>query len=126
MPIKYKAIGKANPRDPQAPAKFYASATAGSSVTVRQIAKRIAQISTVSSVDTLAVLEAFLQIIPEYLSEGSNVKLGEFGSFSVRLKSEGMATIDALTAANIKGVKLHFRPGKEFQDVLNAVTFEKV
>ena len=126
MPIKYKSIGKTNPRNPQAPAKFYASATAGNTVTVRQISKRIAEISTVSSVDTLAVVEAFLQVIPQYLSEGSNVKLGDFGSFSVRLKSEGVATEGELTASSIKGVKLHFRAGKEFQDVLNAITFEKV
>ena len=115
MLIRFKLIGKINPRAPQAVLKFYPSATAGNAITVRQIAKRIAQISTVSPVDALAVLEPFLQVIPEYLSEANNVKLGEFGSYGVRLKSKGVAATDALTANNIKGVNLHFWAGKEFR-----------
>ena len=45
------------------------------------IAKSINGISTVSSVDTAAVLEAFLTVVPEKLAEGNIVEWGDFGSF---------------------------------------------
>jgi len=51
---------RANPRDPQAAKKFYAIASSDGEVTLRQLAERIAEISTVSSIDTLAVLESLL------------------------------------------------------------------
>ena len=60
MSIKFKIMERANPRDPQAAKKFYAIASSDGEVTLRQLAERIAEISTVSSIDTLAVLESLL------------------------------------------------------------------
>lgn len=45
---------RANPRDPQAAKKHYAVAHSDGEITLRQLAERIAEISTVSSIDTLA------------------------------------------------------------------------
>jgi len=45
---------RANPRDPQAAKKFYAIASSDGEVTLRQLTERIAGISAVSSIDTLA------------------------------------------------------------------------
>lgn len=60
MAIKFKMMERANPRDPQAAKKHYAIAYSDGEVTLRQLAERIAEISTVSSIDTLAVLESLL------------------------------------------------------------------
>ena len=125
MPVLYSVVARKNPSNAEAPAKYYAQAKSSGSVSMRQIAKQIAEISTVSTVDTMAVLEAFLQVIPNHIANGNIIRLGEFGSFSLTLKSEGSDTAESVTAANVKGTTLHFRPGKEFQAVLNNITFKK-
>ena len=125
MAFKFKAIPKKNPRNPAAPAKYYASPTYSGEVTIRQLAKKIAEVSTVSSVDTMAVLEALLQIIPQELIEGRIVKLRDFGTFRITLSSEGVATADVLSSSNIKKLRLNFRPSKEFSDLTGTVKYAK-
>jgi hypothetical protein len=51
MSVKYSVVAKKNPRDPEAPAKYYPSVKAGGHKSVRQIGRQIAEISTVSSVN---------------------------------------------------------------------------
>ncbi len=126
MPVNYSVIPRKNPRDQAAPAKFYANAKSNGNVTMRQLAKQIAEISTVSTVDTIASIEAFLQVIPNHIADGKIVRLGEFGSFSLSISSEGSDAEDQVTSSNIKGNKLKFRPGKEFKSVLNNITYKKL
>ena len=125
MTLHYRLIQKTNPRDLAAPKKYYANAVTRSDVTLRELAKEIAEISTVSTVDTMAVIESLLQIIPRHVAQGDIVRLGDFGSFSVRISSNGSATEEDFTSALIKGLNLHFRPGKEIKNQLGAVTFVK-
>lgn len=126
MSTKYNVIARNNPSEPAAPARYYPSVVSSGRVTLRQLARQIAEISTVSSVDTMAVLEAMLTIIPREISNGNIVDLGDFGSFFLRTKSEGSDTPEGVTAANIVRTLPRFRPGKEFSQVLNNTRFEKV
>ncbi len=125
MPTKYNVIPKRNPRDPNAPPKYYPSVVAGGRITLRQLARQIAEISTVSTVDTVAVLEALLTIIPREIADGNIVELGDFGSFRLRVQSNGADTAEAVSAGNITNVKPLFAPGKEFKKALNNTDFEK-
>jgi len=81
--------------------------------TLRQLAKRIAEIFTVSSIDTLAVLESLLTVIPSYLLDGKIVRLGDFGSFRLTVSSEGADTEGNFSKDLIKSANLNFRPGKQ-------------
>ncbi len=112
MAFKFKAVPKRNPQDPDAPPRFYASPVYSGDVNIRQLAEIIAEISTVSSIDTLAVLEAFLQVIPKELSKGNIVRLRDFGTFRLGIHSEGSDTAEEVTSHNIKGMKSLFRPDK--------------
>lgn len=125
MPFKFKAIPKKNPRNPAAPVKYYASPSYQGEVNIRQLAAQIADISTVSSVDVLAVLEAFLQQIPKELIQGRIVKLRDFGTFRILLSSEGAVSESALAGTAIKKLKLNFRPSKEFSDITKTISYEK-
>jgi predicted histone-like DNA-binding protein len=125
MSVKYNIVERGNPGDPNAPKKFYPSLQSSGRVTLRQLAQEIAQISTVSSVDTMAVLEAMLTVIPEKLSEGNIVELGDFGNFWLRSNAEGAAEASAVRADQITNVLPRFNPGKEFKKVLGAIKFEK-
>jgi predicted histone-like DNA-binding protein len=92
---------------------------------LRALSRQIAEISTVSSVDTLAVLEALLTLIPRQLAAGNIIELGDFGSFRLRIQSEGADTPETVTAHNIKKVRPLFSPGKEFKQVLANTEFTK-
>ena len=125
MTAKYNVVARKNPRDTSAPVKYYPSYVSSGKVTLRQLAEQIASISTVSSIDTLAVLEALLQVIPDQLANGNIVYLGEFGSFRLRVKSKGADTIEGVNASNIINILPQFRPGKAFKKVIQNTDFKK-
>jgi len=126
MALKYKLVQKGNPSDPAAPKKYYANAANAGNVTLRELANEIAEISTVGHADTVAVIESLLQLIPRHVTAGKIVRLGDFGSFGVRLSTEGAETEAAFNAKLIKHLKMYFRPGSEVKKVLNTVKYEKV
>ncbi len=125
MTVPFHAVARRNPRDPEAPPKYYPQVKSRDKTTLRQLAERIADISTVSSVDTMAVLEALLKVIPQELADGNLVQLGELGSFSLRTRTTGSETAEEVTAHNIINTLPGFRPGKLFKDELDQITFEK-
>ncbi|MFH1908780.1 MAG: HU family DNA-binding protein [Chloroflexota bacterium] len=125
MTVKFNVVKRGNPANAEAPKKFYPSIKSGGRMTLRELAKEISTISTVSSTDTMAVLEALLNIIPKELSKGNIVKLGDFGNFWLKANAEGADTAEAVRATQIKTLLPRFNPGKEFKKVLAAIEFEK-
>mgnify|MGYP002640038371 CR=1 FL=1 len=123
--IKFKIMERVNPQAPLDPRKYYAFIKNQGVVNLRQLAKRISRESTVSMMDTMAVLEGLLQDIPDLLAEGNIVKLGELGTFRTTISSEGVDVADDFNITNIKGLNLVFRAGSEFRDQLNNVKFRK-
>ena len=126
MPITYVVTPRVNPKDLQAQRKFYAIAKSSGEYTPRQLANEISKRTNLSTSEVFAAIEAFIDLIPELLADGKIVRLGEFGSFSISLSSEGVEKEDDFTAANIKDNSLNFHPGKLVQKVLNAAEYKKV
>lgn len=125
MTVKFNVVERGNPANPAAPKKFYPSIESSGRKSLRQMAARISEISTISSADTMAVLEALLNVIPQELAAGNIVELGDFGNFWLRTDTEGAETATEVRASNIKGVLPRFTPGREFKKVLDAIQFEK-
>jgi predicted histone-like DNA-binding protein len=126
MAIKYTSIARGNPQNPDAPKKYYPQVTNVGKTTTREMAEQVSTISTLSSVDLVAALEAFLSTIPQELARGNSVSLGDFGTFRLRLQGNGADTAEALTSRDITKVLVSFRPGKRFKEILDRATFEKV
>jgi len=125
MTVKYNVVERGNPSNREAPKKFYPSIASTGRKTLRQLAGRIAEISTVSSADTMAVLEALLTVIPQELTSGNVVELGDFGNFWLKITSEGAETADAVRATQIATLLPRFNAGKEFKKILATVEYEK-
>ncbi len=123
--IKYKLVNRKNPQDQADPGKFYASLNHDRKSDMRDVAERITKRSTVSTIDAMAVLEAFTQVIPEMMAEGDLIQLGDFGTFFGTIKSAGSATKDEFHTTHIQKMKLHFRPGAEFKKTLRNLVFSK-
>jgi len=125
MTVKFNVVERGNPANAEAPKKFYPSIQSSGRMTLRELAKEISTISTVSSTDTMAVLEALLTIIPKELSKGNIVELGDFGNFWLKANAEGADTSEAVRATQINTLLPRFIPGKEFKKVLDVIEFEK-
>lgn len=125
MTVKYNVVERGNPSNREAPKKFYPSIASTGRKTLRQLAGRISEISTVSSTDTMAVLEALLKTIPQELADGNVVELGDFGNFWLKATSEGVETAEAVRATQINTLLPRFNAGKEFKKVLATVEYEK-
>ena len=125
MSATYRVISRANPRDLTAPAKYYPSYKSSGRITLRQLSKKIAQISTVSTADTTAVIESLLELIPQELADGNIVELGAFGSFRLTINAEGSVTPEEVSSRNIKKINSRFMPGKEFKQMIDGTVFKK-
>ncbi|MCD4819471.1 MAG: HU family DNA-binding protein [Candidatus Cloacimonetes bacterium] len=126
MSIKFNLVPRGNPGDVNAPKKFYATVKSDGKRNLNYLARRIADISTVSPIDTKAVLEALIMVVPEELADGKNVKLGDFGTFRVVASSEGVLTEDEFTTSKIKNVKISFTKGVKLKERINNFRFEKL
>jgi predicted histone-like DNA-binding protein len=118
MSIKYKTVTRINPNKPGDPARYFASPVYKDKLTLRRIAKEIAERTSLSSTDTMAVLEAMTQVVPDFLADGNIIYLGDFGTFRITLHSEGTDKPEDFTASNVNNFRLNFRPGREFSDKL--------
>lgn len=126
MAINYTIIERKSLVDETAPVKYYALTKRSGEMTLRQLANRISNISTVSSVDTMAVLEALLKVIPEELAEGRIVRLGDFGSFFTTAKSDGVENEKDFNESLILKTNIKFRPGHEVKNALNNFQYKKI
>jgi predicted histone-like DNA-binding protein len=125
LTVKYNIVERANPTNRAAPKKFYASIRSSGRVTTRELAERAAQMSTLTTVDVMAAIESFLAIVSAELAKGNIVELGDFGSFWLRMSSEGAETAEEVRADRIGSLMPRFNPGKEFKRVLDAIKFNK-
>jgi predicted histone-like DNA-binding protein len=124
--MKFKVIEKAKPGNPEAPKKHYASPVNAGTMTFRDIAKEIAGRSSLTRGDIENVLSNFLEELPTYLKIGMSLKLGDFGTMRLNLKSEGVPKGQKFDGSKIKGVKLIFTPSTELKRGLQDVTYEEV
>jgi len=115
MPVHYRIVPKKDPRDLEAEPKYYPTVVSTGRTSLRELAERIARMSTVSTTDSMAMLEALLTVIPDELADGRIVDLGEFGAFRLTIQASGEATPQAAGEHNIKQVRVQYRSGKGFK-----------
>lgn len=125
MSIRYKSFARGNPFKPGAPKKFYPAISSRGRRSLRQVAERIAEMSTLSTPDVMAVLEALLQVVPQELLEGNIVELGDFGAFWLRANTKGIEDGEEVRPGQIHTLRARFHPGREFRKVLAGAKFEK-
>lgn len=126
MSIFYKIIPRINPRNPQAPKKFYAVAVRKETTTFERIAKLIAGKTSLDHTDALAVVRSMVDVVMDELSEGRAVQLGALGTLSVGLSSKGAESAEKFNVSDIKGSRINFRPGSDLTGTAKNFNFEKL
>lgn len=124
--MKFKVVSKKNPRDLDAPQKYYAQIVRPDSISLEILSKRIAEISPISELDTQSVLIAFTKVLPEYFVQGATIELGDLGYFHCSVRSEGAPSIKDFTAHLIKGFSINYRPSAKVKKQCKSVKYRKV
>lgn len=126
MPIRYKTVKLKNSLDPAKPDMYIAVAKSSGELSLDQLSKLIANATTMSRSDIYGVLIALCDILPYELLEGKIVRLGNLGSFMLKLKSETANTPEEITFRKVKKLKLHFVPSKELKEELTKFELQKI
>jgi len=125
MAINFNVVARQNPLKREDAAKYYATINSKGKRNLRYIAQRISDKSTLSIIDVKAVLEGFLQVIPEEITDGYIVELEEFGNFFATCTSKSSDNEEEVNSSNIEKVNLQFRPGRLVKEVLDRAQFKK-
>ena len=86
----------------------------GKPIETKKIAQRLAQISTVSYADVVAVLAELPGVMADYMAQGKSVRLEGFGTFRYALDTDGVQDrTDFDFQKQVKAVRVRFIPTKE-------------
>lgn len=120
----YKIMARENPQD-RSQKKFYAAPSYVKDVNLRKVAQDISKTCTLTPADIAAVLESFLDKIPDYLEEGHSIKMGDFGRFRLSFSSRGQNKKEEVTANDIKKSRIIFVPSSALKTRLEEVVYEE-
>lgn len=123
MAIIIKKIQRIDPRDKNAAKKWYPVQKRTEMVDEISVAELLADETTLNPMEALMSIRQLKKIILRSLLDGKSVKLGDWGSFTVRLETTGADTAETLTAANVKRVKIGFNIGSEMKAAMQGATF---
>ena len=104
--IHYKVQEKKSPRT--GTSKYYVQIAPTVPVTRSAIISQIEKITSLSSSDVKACLDALEYCITEAMKEGKSVRLGDLGSFRPTLSSFGTTERNKATATLIRFVRVRF------------------
>ena len=128
--MNYKVIERKDPRNPEAPCKYYGFIVNLSKIGIEEIATRISSSCTVTRHDCLAVLSALQEQIIYALQEGKRVHLGDIGSFRTVANGLGSDTAEKYDSAYITKLRVCFTPNAKLKKAMSldnkAFTLERV
>ena len=124
--VTYSVAPRINPRDKEAPPKYYGRVQANGDVNIREMSERIQQTCTVHKADVQAVLLALEDTITDALKSGEIVRLGDLGTFQIGISSKGAVTEEDYSDSFITKARINFRPGLALAGILSGLSYKKV
>ena len=125
--IDYSLFMMRNPLKPELPEKAYAKNQVSEIWTLEKFAKHIADHNGVYSRGTVkGVISDMCECLVEQLLNGVKIQMGELGTFSISISSEGADSIEKFTSKNIKAVNILFAPGVDFENLIGRAEFNLV
>lgn len=122
--MKFKLIEKVNPLKKEDPKKWYASPIYADKVTQKELAKQLADISSLSAGDVGNVIQNLVEEFSKILMRGGILQLGDFGTFRVTISSKGAEEKGKFSAETIEP-KISFLLGVELKKQLESMKFQQ-
>ena len=93
---------------------YPAAVTVGNPVPVKNVAKRLSQMCTVTYADVMAVLGELPGVMADYMAQGKSVRLDGLGTFRYTLKTKGVADeADFDFQKQVEAIRVQFVPQRE-------------
>jgi predicted histone-like DNA-binding protein len=112
--MNVRKIERINPQN-RSEKRWYIAKAPSKSIELKHLAQEIEKRSTVSRADVMAVLTSLVDLVPQHLSKGYSVQLGELGSLRINISSASAPTFEQINASMVKGFKISFLAGKEIK-----------
>ncbi|HEY4789371.1 MAG TPA: HU family DNA-binding protein [Bacteroidales bacterium] len=106
MALQFNPVERTNPITKVK--KWYAAPRQTGRRDLKSMSRDLADTSSLSAGDVQNVIANLIDQMPKWLMEGISVRLDGFGSFRLSFSSDGVATKDAVTANQIKDIRLIF------------------
>ncbi|WP_242457174.1 HU family DNA-binding protein [Treponema zioleckii] len=106
--MMYSVTKRQNPLNREADSKYYASAEYGEEIDVNALAKEISKSCTLTPADIVAVIESFLDKMPQYLKSSNRIRLNKFGIFKLSFSSIGHEKAEDVSSNDIKNLRVLF------------------
>ena len=107
--------------------KYFGTAQTQDALTLEDFAAHISEHhSKYGKGDIYCVLTEMVGCMREQLLMGNKVCLGDMGSFSISISTEGTNAAALFTAENIKKVNVRWSVGKSFKTLMQDASFELV
>ena len=123
MAIVYNKVARRNLQKPNEPAKWYLCNKSIGTVTESEVARQIAEETTLNPKEAEMALAQLRKIVLRNLHAGNTVRLGDWAYFYATLQCEGAETEKEAVPAKVKKVAMHLGYDKTFQADLNNATF---
>lgn len=126
MAVSYKVVSKrpggmAGAQQP----KYYPALTKRQTMNSRKLAQEISAATSFTTADVMGMIEVLVHLLPHFLKEGNNVRLDNFGTFSLHVSGVGQEDPKKVTSRDISGIKMAFLPSKEVKKKLSTTQFVK-
>lgn len=121
----YSITKRQNPLDRDADSKYYASTEYGEEIDVNALAKEISKSCTLTPADIVAVIESFLDKMPQYLKSSNRIRLNKFGIFKLSFSSVGHDKAEDVSSNDIKSLRVLFTPIAELKKELSDVSYTR-
>lgn len=120
----YTTVLRKNLAKPQETPRYYAVARSGRTVSIKEVAKRIAERSSYSRGELEGCVSEYLWEILNVLEEGNIAQVGDLGNFRLTIKTATPTLKEEEFKVNcIEGGHVVFYPGKELRKLCKGMEY---
>jgi predicted histone-like DNA-binding protein len=123
MSVFFNKTARPLPGQPASLKKWYAVLKIIGQVGEKQVARLIADETTLNAKEAEMGLSQFKKVLIVSLLNGQSVQLGDWGSFHLTCSSTAHDTREEVTGRSIEKLNIRFTPGKELKEAIAKATF---
>jgi predicted histone-like DNA-binding protein len=114
MAIFYRKIQRANPQD-RTVTKWYPVLNSLGMVKSKEVARQMSDETTMNPKEAEIAVYELVKVAKRLLLSGYTVQLDDLGTFYLTANAKGADNESDVTAANVQGLNIRFRPAASFK-----------
>lgn len=123
--VGYSVAMRQNPINNEAAPKAYGTLQINGVIDIYSLGRHMSEHnSKYSRGDIVSVLIQLTDCMREMFIQGFKIQLGDLGSFTPTISTEGAETMEKFTEANIKEMNITFQPGPYLKNLADEADFE--